>query len=456
MRTVLVVEDTGFGLRAARQEDGRLVEVIDVDHDPNRVTDRLFAARVTRIEPKFGAAFLDIGLAENGFLNAKDARHMPGADPRAPIDRILTEGQRLVVMGLREAGDEKGPRVTCDVRLIGVNLILRPSSEIVEVSGNLGKRQQAELLERAEPLFPQGGVLLRRGALERSDEELLAEHAGLRSRWHEFLDRAKKGVGPLGSEDTVERMFRTLLGNPVDAIMVADLALAARVREFAIGHLGDAAPAVELVEGDLFEVTGIQDELDQALQREVALPGGGRIWIERTAALTAIDVDAGGNPPMPVNLAAANEIARQLRLRNIGGIVVVDFIDLSGRNERNRVVEVLKKALARDPVPAHVHDVSPQGLIEIGRPKRGISLGELLQRPCPVCRGEGHAPSLRAQAEALLRALRRASPAARVRAAGDLARHLRARPAQEALARLGHAGRIEADQGLQPGTFVIE
>jgi Rne/Rng family ribonuclease len=456
MSQVLVIEDTGFGLRAARLDDDRLVEIVDVDRDEGRVTDRLFAARVTRIEPKLGAAFLDIGLDQNAFLNVKDARHMPGADPRMPIERILAEGQRIVVMGLREAVDEKGPRVTCDVRLIGVHVVLRPSSEAVEVSGNLGKRQQFELKERARSLFPKGGILLRRGAQNQPDEVLLDEQERLRQRWHGYLDLAKKKTGPLDSEDTVERMLRTLLGNPVDAITVADPALAAQIRAFRDTHMGKSGPLVELLDGDAFETTGVAEQIDAALQSEVKLPDGGRIWIERTRALTAIDVDSGGLPSFRVNIAAAHEIARQLRLRNIGGIVVVDFIDLVSKNERFRVVETLKRALSADPVPGHVHDVSPQGLIEIGRPRRGISLDELMLRPCNHCQGEGTTVSLRARTEALVRALRRVPMLPeQIGAARDLARYLQSGSGAAALESTGFKGRIVNEPSLRSGAFQL-
>jgi ribonuclease G len=456
MTHALVIEDTGFGLRAARLENGDLVEIVDLDHDESRVTDRLFAARVTKVEPKMGAAFLDIGLPQNAFLNVKDARHMPGADPRMPIERILAEGQRIVVMGLREAVDEKGPRVTCDVRLIGLHLVLRPSSETVEVSGNLGKRQQFELKERAKELFPKGGVLLRRGAQNQPDAVLLAEQDELRRRWHHYLDLAKKKSGPLDSADTAERLLRTLLGHPVDVITVDDPALAARIKAFRDAHMPAGGPLVELVKGDAFEVTGVAERIDAALQSEVKLESGGRIWIERTRALTAIDVDSGGQPSLRVNVEAAHEIARQLRLRNIGGIIVVDFVDMVTKNERFRVIETLKKALAADPVPGHVHDVSPQGLVEIGRPRRGIALPELLLDACPICRGGGTAPSLRARTELLVKALRRAGALPeRLAAAKDLARYLEHGAGAAALAASGFNGRVVADPSLRSGTFQL-
>ena len=454
MTAGLVIEDTGFGLRAARLEDGDLVEVVDLDRDAARVTDRLFAGRVVGIEPNMGAAFVDVGLEQNAFLNVKDARHLPGADPRMPIERIVAEGQRIVVMGLREAVDEKGPKVTCDVRLIGLHLVLRPSSQAVEVSGNLGRRQQAELQERGRALFPKGGVLLRRNALGQDDAALRAEHDELLRRWHGHLDVAKKRVGALGGDETAERLLRTLLGNPVDAIAVADAALAARVRTFCAAHLPNGSPTVDLLDGDAFEETGVAERLQDALHSEVKLDGGGRIWIERTKALTAIDVDSGGQPSLRVNVAAAHEIARQLRLRNIGGIIVVDFVNMVTKNERFRVIETLKRALAADPVPAHVHDVSPQGLVEIGRPRRGISLPELMLRDCTACDGEGTAPSLRARTELLVKALRRATPLPEVvHAARDLARFLGEGAGAVALASTGFAGKVAMDPGLRGGTY---
>lgn len=382
MTTRLVLERRGAGLLAARLEDDRLIEVHAESDRRERIVDRLLLGRVVRVEPKLQAAFLDIGEGPSGFLNAKDARFLPGVGPSTPIERAVREGERLIVQGLRDATSEKGPRVTADLRLIGLYLVLRPRSETVEASARLGKRAQALLLERGCRLFPNGGVLLRRAAIGADDAALVQEATELGARWAELEARARHArPGPLdiAGDDPLSRLLRTVLGNPVDAIAATDPDLVAGARHFAVSH-GLAALEVSALRGPApaFESTGVAEQIATALSREVPLDGGGRLLIEPTAALTAIDVDGGAERALDVNLEAAAEIARQLRLRNLGGIIVVDFIGMAQRRDRQRVVDALRRAVAQDPFPVQVHDTSPLGLVEIGRPRRGASLAALL------------------------------------------------------------------------------
>jgi Rne/Rng family ribonuclease len=372
--TRLVLERRGATLLAARLEDDRLIEVHAETARRERIVDRLLVGRVTRVEPRLQAAFLDIGDGRSVFLNAKDARFLPGVGPSTPIERAVREGERLIVQGLREAAGDKGGRVTADLRLVGLYLVLRPRSEAVEASSHLGKRAQALLLE--------GGVLLRRAAAGADDAALLREAAELGARWSELEARARHArPGPLdiAGDEPLSRLLRTVLGNPVDALAAAEPDLLAGARHFAESRLPGVL-AVEALPGPApaFESTGVADQIATALAREVPLQGGGRLLIEPTAALTAIDVDGGAEHALGVNLEAAGEIARQVRLRNLGGIIVVDFIGMGQRRDRQRVVDALRRAFARDPFPVQVHDSSPLGLVEIGRPRRGATLAALL------------------------------------------------------------------------------
>jgi Rne/Rng family ribonuclease len=380
--TRLVLERRGATLLAARLEDDRLIEVHAETARRERIVDRLLVGRVTRVEPRLQAAFLDIGDGRSVFLNAKDARFLPGVGPSTPIERAVREGERLIVQGLREAAGDKGGRVTADLRLVGLYLVLRPRSEAVEASSHLGKRAQALLLERGARLFPKGGVLLRRAAAGADDAALLREAAELGARWSELEARARHArPGPLdiAGDEPLSRLLRTVLGNPVDALAAAEPDLLAGARHFAESRLPGVL-AVEALPGPApaFESTGVADQIATALAREVPLQGGGRLLIEPTAALTAIDVDGGAEHALGVNLEAAGEIARQVRLRNLGGIIVVDFIGMGQRRDRQRVVDALRRAFARDPFPVQVHDSSPLGLVEIGRPRRGATLAALL------------------------------------------------------------------------------
>ncbi|MEJ5233872.1 MAG: ribonuclease E/G, partial [Geminicoccaceae bacterium] len=268
---------------------------------------------------------------------------------------------------------------------------------------------------------------------------------------------ARRRPGRLATDEhPLERLLRNVLEPELKRVEVADPELATRARALLEGPL--APHGIELVRLDpsrsAFAQTGVEAELERALAREIALPGGGRIIVEPTAALVAIDVDGGGLSPLEVDLAAAAEIARIVRLRNLGGAIVVDFVDLADRRERQRLEQALAKAFRDDPAPVQIHPPSPSGLVEIGRARRGRSLDQLLSRPCPACAGSGRIRSLRAAAEALLGELRR-RPVARVRLAPDLARWLEEEASevwQPAAATLARA----VDPALGPGEFVLE
>jgi ribonuclease G len=211
---------------------------------------------------------------------------------------------------------------------------------------------------------------------------------------------------------------------------------------------------------DPFEATGTAEQLEQALQPSVPLPGGGLLIIQPTAAFTAIDVNGGGRRALEANLGAAREIARQLRLRRIGGTAVVDFIDLPARAARARVLAALRDALAGDPAPVQAFGMSRLGLVEISRKRTGPSLAELLGRPCPTCDGAGTAPGLRWRAEDLMRALAgRPTACVAALAAPDLHDYLNGSGSgawQAFLSRYGDRVELRIDQSLAPGSHRIE
>jgi ribonuclease G len=458
----LIVEDTGFGVRGALVRDDRLIELTDADAGGDWVTDALFLARVTAVDHQLNAAFLDCGLAVPGFLAARDARHAAGVEERRPIGRLVQEGQRLIVQGLREEGEGKGARFTTDVRLFGFHLILRPHGGGIEVSVRVRGRARDELRARGEALFHGRGVTLRRLAAAAADAVLLAEAERLERRWQACLEAAKAQARPgrlAGDEHPLERLLRTALEAGPERIEIADAALQARARALLGEALRDGCP--ELVRLDpartAFEQTGVAAEIERALVPEVPLARGGRLLIEPTAACTAIDVDGEGRPALELDLDAAAEVGRQARLRNLGGTLIVDFVDLPARQERQRLEEALRKAFHGDPAPVQIHPMSPLGIVQISRARRGRSLAQLMTRTCGACGGSGRVPSLRAQAERLLAELRGLPvPAVGVRAAPDLARWLGGEAAW-AWAPLAAAGtRLEPDPAQPPGTWRLE
>lgn len=444
-------------------EDERLVEVRDQDAPGAQVTDELFLARVRAVEPKLNAAFLDCGLEVPGFIAAKDARAAAGGGERRPIRELLREGQRLIVQGLREAALDKGPRFTADIRLLGLALVhtpLRPH----EGPARAG-REGASAHERARSLFPDRRFALRRHAMALPDDALLAEAALLRARWDE-LGQAAAGARRPGrlpdQERPLERLLRTVLPWAPARIEVAEPRLWAE-----LSRLRERAPAfppgIELVRlpGDrpAFAGAAVEEELARALAPEVPLAKGGRLRIEPTAACVAIDVDGGGRAALETDLDAAAEIARQVRLRNLGGTIVVDFVDLPQRGDQRRLEDAVKRAFRRDPLPVEVHALPALGLIVVARARRGEPLAARLLRACPSCAGSGRAPSLRAEAERLLAELReRALPPVAVHLAPDLDAFLGSDAAaswREALAREAPAP-LRRDPTLAPGHYRLE
>jgi Rne/Rng family ribonuclease len=459
----LVIERSPFGLKAGLLEDGRLVEVDLLDEPQSDPRGDILLGRVRTVDRALGAAFVDCGLATDAYLAARDARLIAGAPRDTPVERVLSEGQGLLVQVRQGPAAGKGPRVTGDIALVGVYLVLRPRRRDVALSARLERAPAAaEQRARAIALFPEGGVTLRHAAPLASDGALLAELGRLRAQWAKIEAAARAATPPVRLHAVADPLHRLLLERiapDLERIVVGDQALLARARAW----LEEWQPALagRLVSvADPFEATGAAEQLEAALKPGVPLEGGGSLIIEPTAAFTAIDVNGGGRRALEANLAATREIARQLRLRRIGGTVVVDFIDLPARAARARVLTALRDALADDPAPVQAFSMSRFGLVEISRKRSGPSLAELRGRPCPTCDGAGTVPGLRWRVDELLRALTRL-PAGRVAvvAAPDLHDYLcgAGRAVWQAFAaRHGDRLALRIDQSLAPGSHRIE
>lgn len=462
MSLKVVLEDTGFGLRAAALDGRRLIEVREADRDDPRVSEALFAARVTAVDPKLNAAFLDCGLAQPGLIVAKDARAAAGSPERRPVRELLREGQRLVVQGLREPAGGKGARFTSDVKLLGFALVHAPLTAGAEAAAP-ARRRHEELRERARVLFPDGRFALRRHAEGLDDQALKAEAERLAARWaglQKAAATAKPGRLP-EPESVLERLLRGLLDLGLEAV-AAEPAILREVERLA--EAAPTLPPLELIPLDAhqpaFAQTGVDEILDEALGPEVPLPGGGRLLIEPTAACVAIDVDGGGRAPLETDLAAAGEIARQVRLRNLGGTIIVDFVDLPTKHERQRLEEALKRAFRADTAPLEILPMSPLGVVQISRARRGQPLAASLRAPCRCCDGSGVQASARAGAERLLAELRhRQRPAASVRVGGELQAFLRSAGAgawRHLAGRLGYEPPLRADASLPATGYAVE
>jgi ribonuclease G len=463
MSRELVIERSPFGLKSGLLEDGRLVEVDLLDETSDDPRGDIVLGRVRRVDRELGAAFVDCGLAADAYLGARDARFLAGAGREQPIERMLCEGQEVLVQVRQGPAAGKAPRVTGDIALVGVYLVFRPRRSSVSLSARLERSPAAaEQRARAAALFPETGIALRHAAPLAGDTELGAELARLREQWAEIKAAAHAATPPArihAVRDPLHRLLLEQIAPDLGRIVVGDQASLVRARTWLTEWQPALADRMVSVT-DPFEATGAAEQLEEALQPRVPLQGGGSLIIQPTAAFTAIDVNGGGRRALEANLAASREIARQLRLRRIGGTAVVDFIDLPARAARARVLAALRDAVAADPAPVQVFAMSRFGLVEISRKRAGPSLAELLRRPCPVCEGAGTLPGLRWCAERLIEELTKLSSGrVTVLAAPDLHDYLcgTGRVAWEAFAaRHGQPIALDVDPSLAPGGHRIE
>ncbi|MDA1100261.1 MAG: ribonuclease E/G [Proteobacteria bacterium] len=412
--------------RIALVRGGRLVELY-LAVNGARLPERIILGRVTAVRHDLDAAFIDIGEARGGLLSARDAAVKRGT----PVGRAVQEGQSLLVQVKREAEGEKGAKLSARLRLAGRAMVLLPQGRDVELSGRITDRAQRDrLLSVAKSVQGNygGGLILRSAAVATDDADLKREADGLWRRWQAIQAVAGSARPPLpldAGDDPLKVIFREHLGPSLRRIRVDDGALAADLNQIR-GAWGDNIPAVELHDQNqpLFREHDLEDQIETALAHQVALPSGGRIIIEHTQALTAIDVDSarhdGAGDPARLawesNTQAAREIARQLRLREIGGRVVIDFIPMQGQGQIAALLKKLQQWLADDPAQPRLGRMSEMGLVELTRRRRQPALALRLGEVCSLCQGSGLRPTAPAVADSLLDRILREADAAKGRA----------------------------------------
>lgn len=414
MTEELLVSAAGRETRLALVSDGRLRELVIEAPEAVSVVGALYWGRVKKVVPGIGAAFVDCGLARDAFLAARDA----GApDDPAPIERRVHEGEALVVQVVKDPVDEKGARVTALPAFAGRYLVYTPRGEGLSVSRRIedtGERDR--LIGLVEQIGPPSGRLILRTAAAGADREALADDlARLVDRWAE-IEAARQAMDepPARLDRPLDPVSRYLerTREPPDRVVIDDPALLAEARR----ARADTAPDMRLESHGgpepLFARHDLEAQIAAALEPTVDLPSGARLAIEQTQALCAIDVDTGrftgpsgrDDTVLRTNLEAAREIAWQLRLRDIGGVVVVDFITMDAPAHRAEVVAALRHALADDPVAARVIGLSPIGLVELTRARVRAPLSRRLTEPCASCQGSGRVKTARAVAAEILRA----------------------------------------------------
>lgn len=394
--------------RVAVLEDRQLVELYIERAVSQRLVGNIFKGRVENVLPGMQAAFVNIGLEKNAFLYVEDAvpARAPEGQPAlsgANIGDILRPGQEVIVQIVKEPIGTKGPRVTTHITLPGRYLVLMPTVDYIGISRRIeSDRERERLKEMAARLKPEGMGVIVRTAADGVEEEELRQDVQLLSRlWRKIQQRASHGPVPALLHRDLELVQRIL--RDVFTEDVARLTIDSRPEyEKVLDLLDITGPKLKFKvfldeRDDLFRLYGIEAELERALRRKVWLRCGGYIVIDQAEALTAVDVNTGKfvgstnleDTVLRTNLEAAVEIARQLRLRNIGGIIIVDFIDMQQEEHRRQVLQVLEEEIKKDKTKTNILGITQLGLVEMTRKKVRPSLSEVLQRPCPYCDGRG-------------------------------------------------------------------
>ena len=405
----ILINVTPSEVRAALLENGVLQEIFVERADRRGLISNIYKGRVSRVLPGMQAAFIDIGLERTAFLHASDiVRSRNGDDQELPnIRDLIREGDELLVQVVKDPLGNKGARLTTHVTLPARHLVLLPEGEGVGISSRIEDDEERERLRQlVDELLKERdvgcGAIVRTVAEGADLDALAADLDYLERLWDVIRERHKSAaVKSLVHEDLSLplRVLRDLVTVDVEQIRVDSKRDYEEMKEFADTFLPDVAAKLERYKRrrPIFDLYGIEDEIEKALDRKISLKSGGYLIFDQTEAMTTIDVNTGGyvghrnleETIYRTNLEAAVAIARQLRLRNLGGIIIVDFIDMEEEEHRHNVLRVFEESMAGDHARHQITPVSPLGLVEMTRKRTRESLQHILCEDCPSCDGRG-------------------------------------------------------------------
>lgn len=425
-----------FETRVAVLDEGSLVNLYIERGEP--LAGNIYKGKVANVLPGMEAAFVDIGLERNAFLHVGDIRsqRLAGEEVeesfgRGAIAQRLRVGQEILVQVTKEPMGTKGARVTTYVALPAYYLVLMPTVNYVGVSRRIENEQERKRLRAlADRLRPKGmGVIVRTAAEGAEERELADDFQFLLQVWNRVEERSRNSRAPaLVYQDLhlIRRVVRDLFTEEVQRFLIDSKEEFQRVQDLLGSFAPNLKPRVHLYRGEdpVFEHTGVERELEKALRRKVWLKSGGYVIIDRTEALTIIDVNTGkyvgktdlASTILRTNLEAVDEIIRQIMLRDIGGIILIDFIDMESEQHRRRIMAALNEAVRRDRSKIHIIDLTGLGLVEITRKRVYQDLEEVMRTPCPYCEGRGRVLSPETMALRVRREARKVVRAAKGKA----------------------------------------
>ncbi len=382
----------------------------------------VYLGRVSRVLPGMQSAFIDIGLERAAFLHVGDIWEMRQHESQRPIEKVLHEGQNLLVQVIKDPIGSKGARLSTQISLAGRFLVYLPQETRIGISQKIEDEAEREMLrDRLTRLLPQdelGGFIIRTMANIAEDMELAADVEYLHTLWDAIRERSKTsgGVTLVYQElDLALRVLRDHATVETSRILVDSRETYVRMQEFADQFTRNMVDKLNhyTAERPLFDLYGVEEEVEKALARRVDLKSGGYLIVDQTEALTTIDVNTGGfiggrnfdDTIFKTNLEAAQAIARQLRLRNLGGIIILDFIDMENRGHKEAVLAELSRALARDRTRMTINGFTSLGLVEMTRKRTRESLARVLCESCPMCQGRGQVKTAQTVCYEILRSV---------------------------------------------------
>ena len=412
--------------RVAIMEQGAVQELL-VERGSNRgLVGNIYLGRVGRVLPGMQSAFIEVGLGRAAFLHVADSWASNKSAEQKPIEKLLQEGQTLLVQVIKDPIGSKGARLSTQVSIAGRLLVYLPGDQHIGISQRIEDEVEREhLREKVHALMPAGetgGFIVRTVAESATDEELTADIEYLIKLWRGISTAAKTAPPQMllyQDLDLSLRVLRDLVTRETERIVVDSRETHARMLDFAERYTRQSLAVLEQYGGErpLFDLFGVEDEIERGLKRRVDLKSGGYVIIDQTEALVTVDVNTGAfvsgrsfdDTIFKTNLEATQAIARQLRLRNLGGIIIVDFIDMDSEEHKNAVLAEFRKALSRDRTRVTVNGFTQLGLVEMTRKRTRESLAHILCEPCPTCTGRGEIKSAQTVCYEILREIMRSA-----------------------------------------------
>jgi ribonuclease G len=412
MSEELLINVTPQETRVAYVENGILHEVHIERARKRGLVGNVYKGKVVRVLPGMQAAFLDIGLERTAFLhvsdisNGQEQRNGENEQNSDTIMSLISEGQELIVQVVKDPMGTKGARLTTQVSIPSRFLVYMPGTDCIGVSQKIEREDERQRLKdiiaKYADEFDPGGYIIRTVADGVLEEAIYKDMQFLQKLWSALNERAGKvKAGSLIHEDfpLAMRTMRDMRGTQLEKIRIDSNETFKKVHKFVKKFIPELADHIEYYPGErpIFDIYGVEDEIHKALEKKVQLKSGGYLIIDQTEAMTTIDVNTGAfvghrnleETIFKTNLEATQAIVRQLRLRNLGGIIIIDFIDMEDVEHRRQVLRALEKNLDKDHAKTYISDVSPLGLVEMTRKRTRESLEHILCEPCLCCSGRG-------------------------------------------------------------------